>query len=256
MKRSQKHSIWVVLTLLLIWSVLSWSEIYSPLLLPSPILVVGKIVNAFKTDDLIGQITRSIFVIIKALGLSCLIVGVSLLVSEKYRSLDQVLSTLCALFHPLPGIAILPIFMIWFGVGEKAIIAVIVHSVIWPLFLNLRSGVESLPVVYEQVCRGFDVSGLVKWRHVYVPAILPHLLSGLRTGWARGWRALISAEMIFGAIGGGGGLGWFIFKNRVFMDTAGMFAGLIVVIAVGLVVEKGVFEIIEAKTLRKWGMIE
>ena len=256
MKTAQKNSFAVIVALLMVWTFMSSSGLYSPLVLPRPDAVGGKILNAFLKDDLFGQIMRSVFVIVKALALSGLIVGVWLLLSEKSRHMDEALNTLCSLFHPLPGIAILPIFMIWFGVGQEAIIAVIVHSVIWPLFLNLRSGIKSLPLVYDQVCRGFEVQGLSKWQHVYLPAVLPHMLSGLRTGWARGWRALISAEMIFGAIGGGGGLGWFIFKNRVFMDTAGMFAGLVIVIAVGLIVEKGVFETVEGKTLRKWGMME
>jgi len=255
-KRTQLNSILVLVILLILWTGLYFSGLYSPLVLPSPLMVLQKIMYSFTNDDLLGQVFRSIIVIIKGLFIACAVVSGALFLSERYGQVGEGVNTLCALFHPLPGIAILPIFMIWFGVGESAIVAVIVHSVIWPLYLNLRSGIHSIPKVYEQVCRGFDIHGLTKWKHVYFPAVLPHILSGLRTGWARGWRALISAEMIFGAIGGGGGLGWFIFKNRVFMDTAGMFAGLIIVIGVGLIVEKGIFEVIESKTLRKWGMIE
>jgi len=218
--------------------------------------VFVKISLAFKNDDLLGQILRSLKAV--SLGLIIAMILTTLMIggSKLIPGVDFIMSTLSALMHPLPGIAILPIFMIWFGLGEAAIIAVIVHSVIWPLYSNLTMGIKSIPDLYSQVSRGFGLKGIKACYHVTLPSVLPYLLSGLRTGWARAWRALISAEMIFGAIGGGGGLGWFIFKNRVFMDTAGMFAGLIVVICVGLIVERGVFDLIETKTLKKWGMMQ
>jgi NitT/TauT family transport system permease protein len=80
------------------------------------------------------------------------------------------------------------------------------------------------------------------------------LLAGLKSGWARGWGAAISAEMIFGASGGIGGIGWYIFNKRVFMDTAGVYAGLLIIIAVGIFVEDFVFGKIEKNTINKWGV--
>lgn len=256
MSKSLKYGIAVTVGLLLIWLAVTQMQVYSPLILPGPLVVFDKIISSFAHDDLSGQIVRSIVVVLKGLGMASFLTCILLILAELSETTENIIGSLCALFHPLPGIAILPIFMLWFGLGENAIAAVIVHSVIWPLYTNLSAGMKSIPEIYGQVARGFGISGLSRWRHIILPAVLPHMLSGLRTGWARAWRALISAEMIFGAIGDGGGLGWFIFKSRVFMDTAGMFAGLIIVVTIGLLVEKCVFDKVESLTLRKWGMME
>lgn len=256
MFRSSKQGVVITLLFLLLWEVVVRLGLYSELILPSPIHVYQKIFMAFQNEGLSGQIVRSIAVVVKGLSVATVMTCLFLVLSEFSRTIERIAETLCTIFHPLPGIAILPVFMLWFGVGEGAIVAVVVHSVIWPLYINLSTGKRSIPEIYGQVSRGFDIDGVNRWSHILIPAILPHLLSGMRTGWARAWRALISAEMIFGAIGNGGGLGWFIFKSRVFMDTAGMFAGLVVVIAVGLFVEKFFFDMIEEKTLRKWGIME
>ena len=89
---------------------------------------------------------------------------------------------------------------------------------------------------------------------IRLPASMPYLLSGIKIGWARAWRALISAEMVFGAVGAKGGIGWYLLNQRTFMDTAGLFAGIILVVLIGIFVEDVLFSLIEARTLRQWGM--
>ena len=87
-----------------------------------------------------------------------------------------------------------------------------------------------------------------------MPVSYTHLDVYKRQGWARAWRGLISAEMIFGTTSSGAGIGWFIFMKRTNVDIAGVFAALLVIIVIGIVVEYGVFHTIEKITLKKWGM--
>ena len=141
------------------------------------------------------------------------------------------------LFHPLPGIALLPLIILWIGTGTGAVFFILIHSILWPLTTNLLMGFDQIPEIYLMVGRNYRLSRRKIFFHIQLPAAAPHLLAGWRIGWARGWRALISAEMIFGAVGRSGGVGWFIFQKRVFMDTPGIFAGLAAVLTVGLVVE-------------------
>ncbi len=256
MTTSLRRGLLITIGLILVWHLTAAADLYSPLVLPGPSAVWHRLIKAFFFEALYDQIARSIGIVMLGLINALVMTSFMIALSGKFRLFKDVFSTLCALFHPLPGIAILPIFMIWFGIGKASIVAVIMHSVLWPLYTNLVAGVNSIPSIYDQIARGFEIEGIHRWLHITLPAVLPYLISGLRTGWARAWRALIGAEMVFGAVGSGGGLGWFIFKNRVFMDTSGMFAGLVAVIAIGLVVEKGFFDFVENKTLRKWGMIE
>jgi NitT/TauT family transport system permease protein len=76
----------------------------------------------------------------------------------------------------------------------------------------------------------------------------------LKTGWAFAWRTLIAAELVFGVASRTGGLGWYIFENRILLETANVFAGLLTIIIIGLIVENVVFRVIEDRTVRRWGM--
>ena len=128
------------------------------------------------------------------------------------------------------------------------------HSLLWPMILNILAGFRSIPKIYKEVGDNFGLGSLQNVCYIMIPASLPYLLAGIKIGWARAWRALISAEMLFGAAGGKGGLGWYIFQKRVFMDTVGIYGGLIVIILIGIFVEDLIFNKIENMTVKKWGM--
>jgi NitT/TauT family transport system permease protein len=103
--------------------------------------------------------------------------------------------------------------------------------------------------------RNYGLKGLPYVWQILIPAALPAILSGLKIGWAFAWRTLIAAELVFGAASGRGGLGWYIFQNRNELYTDRVFAGLVLVIAIGLVVENVVFATLERLTVRRWGMV-
>ncbi len=164
------------------------------------------------------------------------------------------LSTLTAMFNPLPAVALLPLALLWFGLGAPSLIFVIVHSVLWSVSLNAYAGFGAVNQTLRMV--GWNL-GLRGWRHValiLVPAAFPAILSGLKIGWAFAWRTLIAAELVFGVSSRSGGIGWFIYENRNQLDIASVFAGLLVVIAIGLLIEGLVFRLIERVTIQRWGI--
>lgn len=163
-------------------------------------------------------------------------------------------STLTAIFSPLPGIALLPLALIWFGLGAGSVIFVLAHSVLWPLSLTLRAGFSTFPETLRLVGRNYGFGPGRLMLLVLIPASLPALLSGLRIAWAFAWRTLIAAELIFGVNVSSGGLGWFIFENRNQLEIAKVFAGLLTVVMIGLIVEILVFGTIERLTIQRWGM--
>jgi NitT/TauT family transport system permease protein len=164
------------------------------------------------------------------------------------------LETLTAMFNPLPAIALLPLALIWFGIGSGSIVFVMIHSVLWPVALNTHSGFKSVSQTLRMVGRNYGVSGLRYVMKILIPAAFPSILTGMKIGWAFGWRTLIAAELVFGVSSGSGGLGWFIYENKNLLEIANVFAGLFSVIIIGLVVENFVFRNIEMKTVRRWGM--
>jgi NitT/TauT family transport system permease protein len=166
----------------------------------------------------------------------------------------DLLVTLTSLFNPLPAIALLPLALLWFGLGAGSLVFVLVHAVLWPVALATLGGFQGVPDTLRMAGRNYGLRGLRYVAQILVPSALPAILSGLRIGWAFAWRTLIAAELFFGASSGRGGLGWYIFQSRNELMTDKVFAGLATVVLIGWLVERFVFDTVERLTVRRWGM--
>ena len=166
----------------------------------------------------------------------------------------RILSTLTAMFNPLPAIALLPLALIWFGLGTPSLVFVIVHSVLWAVALNTLSGFRSVPETLRMSGRNIGLKGARYVGLILIPAAFPSILAGLKIGWAFAWRTLVAAELVFGVSSRSGGIGWYIFEARNDLDTATVFSGLLTVILIGLFVELVIFRALEARTVNLWGM--
>jgi NitT/TauT family transport system permease protein len=198
------------------------------------------------------SVTLRMLVMGYALGLALAAVFVTFAISTRFGT--DLLSTLTSMFNPLPAIALLPLALLWFGLGAPSIVFVIVNSVLWAVALNTHAGCTAVSETLRMAGQTFGLTGFRFVVKILMPAAFPAILSGLKIGWAFAWRTLIAAELVFGVSSGSGGLGWYIFENRNLLDTANVFAGLLTVMAVGLLVEGVIFRTIEVKTIRRWGM--
>lgn len=253
-KRIKPRLFWICV-ILVIWEIMAQSGIFPKAIFPSLEVIFRSLGASVVSGEIVLQTVFSMALILEGLliGLLAAVLISSLAVGNKvfYGLVD----TLTAIAHPLPGIALLPLIIIWFGTGTLSILVIIVHSVVWPMILNMMTGFRAISPIYKEVGLNLELNHFRIIKDIMIPASLPYVLSGIRIGWARAWRALISAEMIFGAVGLKGGLGWYIFKQRVFMDTPGIFAGLFVIVLIGIIVEDCIFAAFEERTVKKWGMI-
>ena len=167
---------------------------------------------------------------------------------------SALLSTLTAMFNPLPAIALLPLALLWFGLGMPSIVFVLVHAVLWPLALNTYSGFLSVSETLRMTGQNCGLRGIRYVIKLLIPAAFPSILTGCKIAWAFAWRTLIAAELVFGISVRAGGIGWFIFERRNQLETADVFAGLFVIILIGLLVESLIFRTLEHVTVRRWGM--
>lgn len=224
------------------------------LLLPSFIQTAQALIAGVVSGELVQRVGVSLVVLIKAycIGVALALLLTSVAVSSRLGR--DLLGCLCAMFNPLPAIALLPLALLWFGLGERSLILVLVHSVLWTLALNTSSGFLGVPPTLRMVGRNYGLRGLRFVTLILIPAALPSIIAGLKVGWAFAWRTLIAAELVFGTSSGQGGLGWYIFVNRNELYTDRVFAGLVVVILIGLLVEGVVFRSLERLTVWRWGM--
>lgn len=236
-----------------LWEVAArWQD--NDLLLPTFLATLQALVEGLATGELLDRARISLVVLAQGYlaGVVLAFLLTTLAVSTQVGR--DLLSTLTAMFNPLPAIALLPLALLWFGLGPGSLIFVLIHSVLWPLALNTFAGFQGVPDTLRMAGRNYGLTSLRYVFGILVPAALPAILSGLKIGWAFAWRTLIAAELVFGASSGRGGLGWYIFQNRNELYTDKVFAGLLLVIIIGLVIENVVFATIERLTVRRWGM--
>lgn len=243
----------IALVLLAAWQGLA-TVMDNSLLLPTATDTLRAFLHGMVSGELLLKAGNSLSMLLKgyALGVFCALVLTSLAVSTRLGR--DVLSLLTTMFNPLPSIALLPIALLWFGLGENSILFVLVHSVLWPLALSTFSGFQSVSPTLRMTGRNYGLRGVKLVLFVLIPAAMPAILSGLRVGWAFAWRTAIAAELVFGTSSGSGGLGWYIYENRNELNTDQVFAGLIAVVVIGLIVEHVVFDTLERLTVRRWGM--
>jgi NitT/TauT family transport system permease protein len=243
----------ILLALAVIWE-LAARYTDNDLLLPGFLQTTKALVEGLWSGELPAKVAVSLMVLIKGyvVGIVLAFALTTLAVSTQIGR--DLLGTLTAMFNPLPAIALLPLALLWFGLGDNSIIFVLVHSVLWTMALNTYTGFLGVSETLRMAGRNYGLKGMRFVLLILIPAALPSILSGLKIGWAFAWRTLIAAELVFGATSGKGGLGWYIFQNRNELYTDKVFAGLAVVILIGLLVENLVFATLERVTVKRWGM--
>jgi NitT/TauT family transport system permease protein len=243
----------ILVALIVIWEVYArWLN--NALLFPT----FAETLRTFSKDIANGVLIDRTFTSLRtlAIGYACGLALAALLTTFAVASGlgTRILSTLTAMFNPLPAIALLPLALIWFGLGTPSLVFVIVHSVLWAVALNTMIGFRSVPETLRMSGRNVGLKGARYVGLILIPAAFPSILAGLKIGWAFAWRTLVAAELVFGVSARSGGIGWYIFEARNDLDTATVFSGLLTVILIGLIVESVIFRAIEARTVNLWGM--
>jgi NitT/TauT family transport system permease protein len=244
--------------ILLVVLAAAW-EIYArarnnPLLLPTLTETLAALFRSVGSGELTRAATYTISLLLKGYGAGILLAALLTALASVTRVGADLLETLTAMFNPLPSIALLPLAMIWFGLGSVSVIFVLVHAVLWAVALNTHAGFRAVSPTLRMVGQNYGLSRSGYITRILVPAAFPSILTGLKVGWAFAWRTLIAAELVFGASSESGGLGWYISEKKNQLLIPNVFAGLLTIIVFGLLIENLVFKTIENRTVRRWGM--
>lgn len=243
----------IVIALIVAWQLYVSFGNVNPLLVASPLATMQALLADIASGQLPAATLSSLQNLVFGMAIS-VVIGIGLASLATFSRIGRdLLTVLTALLSPLPGIAILPLAMLWFGLTPTAIVFVVVQSAIWPIATNTDTGFRTIGVTTHMVALNLGLSRLRIVCDVFLPAALPHILSGLRLAWAFGWRTVVAAELVFGVAGTTGGLGWYISNARYYLNTPPMFAGLVVISLLGIIVD-AIFILIERNTVMKWGM--
>ena len=238
------------LWLIAVWQVVCDLKIWPPYLFPSPGNVFEVLQAGFADRTLVIGIGISMRRIALGYGLSVVLgIGLGFLIAAS-EFLEATLGGLVLSLQSLPSLCWLPLAVLWFGLTEKAILFVVVMGSFLAVTINTQAGVRHVPRIYLMAGRNLGAEGARLFAYVLLPASLPHLVSGLKQGWAFAWRSLISGEMIFVSLG----LGHLLMMGRDLNDMSQVLAVMAVIMAIGQIVDRLVFERLESRIRLKWGL--
>jgi sulfonate transport system permease protein len=249
MKRLAKHALFYGV-LFGIWALLAKLQIWPPYIFPSPESVLQSLWAGFADHSYWIGISVSMRRMLVGYSLSVVLGMILGLGVASNKFLEETMGGLLVSLQSLPSICWLPLAVLWFGLTEKAIIFVVVMGSLLSVTIAMEAGRHQMPKIYGMAGRNLGARGLRLFCYVLLPASLPFILSGLKQGWAFAWRSLISGEMIFVSLG----LGQLLMTGRDLNDMSEVLAVMILIIAIGYVVDGLVFRTLERRLRHKWGL--
>ncbi|MGI4951485.1 MAG: ABC transporter permease [Janthinobacterium lividum] len=223
-----------MLGLLVLWEAVVLAGIYPPVLLPSPL----KVLQAFGQwgPSILDNALASILRVVLGVG-AAFVVGVPAgLLIGRYPVLDRLFDWSIQTLRSVPPIALIPLAMLFFGIGDTPAIVLIFVSALWPLLINTIFGVRGIERTLLKVATAARASEGLILRDIILPAAMPSIFTGLRLAIGGGWLTVVTAEMI--AVKSG--LGYMILNAQMTFRTELIFAGIIVIGAIGLLADQGV----------------
>jgi NitT/TauT family transport system permease protein len=249
MKRFARHAIFYSV-LVGVWVVLAKLKIWPPYVFPTPQGVMESLWAGFADHSFWIAIAVSMKRMLIGYSLSVVLGMVLGLGVASSKFLEETMGGLLVSLQSLPSICWLPLAVLWFGLTEKAILFVVVMGSLLSVTIAMETGRQQMPKIYGMAGRNLGARGFKLFWYVLLPASLPYILSGLKQGWAFAWRSLISGEMIFVSLG----LGQLLMMGRDLNDMSQVIAVMILIVAIGYLVDGLVFKTIERRLQYRWGL--
>jgi NitT/TauT family transport system permease protein len=224
--------------------------IWKPYTFPSPIAVFKTLYSLIADNTLGVAIAASMKRIIIGYSISIVIGTIIGMTIVNFKYLDENLGALILGLQTLPSICWLPFAILWYGLNESAIIFVIAIGSTFAVSMAIESGIKNINPLYIRASKTLGASGLKIYWNVIIPASLPSVVSGMKQGWSFAWRALMAGEMLSATKG----LGQVLNLGRDLADISQVMAVMIVIIILGLVVDKLIFGRVERSIRHRWGL--
>jgi NitT/TauT family transport system permease protein len=234
-----------------LYEIVARSGYFAPALMPPLGVVAQTLLSSILDGTMIHHTAATLYRVVVGFGLA-VAVGLPLGVAMgRYRPVEQFVLPLSSALMPIPSLAWVPVFILWFGLGNTVTILIVFYAALFPMLLNTWTGVRSVNPIWLRAAGAMGADERAMFWKVIIPGASPFIITGLRQSFLRSWIAVIGAEMLAGS---DWGLGWVIFDAKEFLDTDVMLASLIVIGCIGFLAERLVFGSIERATIYRWGM--
>ncbi|MGH7791423.1 MAG: ABC transporter permease [Thermodesulfobacteriota bacterium] len=234
-----------------LWQGLAFLKIWPEYIFPSPLGVLKTLVTGFGDQTFIIGILVSMKRILIGFGISVVLGLVIGLLIGRIKTLDETLGTLVLGFQALPSICWLPLALLWFGLSETAMQAIVILGSLFSIIIGADTGVKNVPPIYIRAARTMGARGIQLYTKVIIPAALPSVISGFKQGWSFAWRSLMAAELLYVGLG----LGHLLMMGRELNDMNQVIAVMIVIIVIGVLVDRLIFAKVENKVRERWGLV-
>ncbi|MEC9489832.1 MAG: ABC transporter permease [Halanaerobiales bacterium] len=239
-----------ILFILAVWQFLFKLNIWPEFLFPSPKMVTTTLIGGFKDGSFTSAITVSFRRLLIGYSIS-LLFGTSLgIFIAGFQIVEDTIGPFILALQSVPSVVWLPLALLWFSMGEKAIIFVVVLGGTWNMVINSSTGIKNVRPVLIKAAKTLGANKVQLFWKVILPAAVPHLITGMRLSWAFSWRALMAGELI----GSGDGLGQILMWGRDMGNMSLVITVILLIGSIGYLTDNFLFKKAESVVLKRWGL--
>jgi NitT/TauT family transport system permease protein len=250
--RSILRGAFAILIVASLYQAMAQSGLFQRALVPPLPKVFDTLVDLIADGTMLRHAAYTMYRMLIGFALA-VVIGLPLgILMGRFRPVERFFLPLTSALMPIPSLAWVPVFILWFGLGNTVAILIVLYAAMFPMMLNAWSGVRSVNQLWLRAAGAMGANENALFWKVILPGASPFIITGLRQAFLRSWIAVVGAEMIAAS---DWGLGWVIYDAKEFLNADVMLASLAVIGAIGFVFERVVFGSIERATVQRWGMV-
>ena len=251
-RRSIVRAVLSVTAAAALYEAVSYSGYFPQVLLPTIQTVAQTLFAMLADGTMLEHAGATLYRVLFGFGLA-VAVGMPLgILMARFKPVENFFLPLVSALMPIPSFSLVPLFMLWFGIGNLTTILVVFYAATFPMLFNTWSGVRSVNPLWLRAAGAMGADEKKLFWKVIIPGAFPFIITGMRQAFLRSWIAVVGAEMIAAS---DWGLGWVIFDAKEFLEANVMMASIVVIGFIGFVFERLVFGSIEKATVQRWGMV-
>lgn len=247
-----RRGAFTLLAVALLYEAVARSGYFPPVLLPTLPTVGRTLLTVLLDGSMLSHAFHTLYRVLFGFGLA-VAVGIPLgILMARFRPVERFVLPLASALMPIPSLAWVPVFILWFGLGNIVSILIVFYAATFPMLLNTWSGVRAVNPLWLRAAGAMGATENALFWKVIMPGASPFIITGMRQAFVRAWIAVVGAEALAAS---DWGLGWVIFDAKEFLNADLMLASLVVIGAIGFIFERFVFGALERGTVLRWGMV-